>query len=138
MFDCMIIGDSIAVGTAAYRRDCNLTAKVGITSEQFNNQYRNINPTKITVISLGSNDGDAKTTGMTLEVLRVRLGGNHRTFIWIIPHGPAAQIVRDIAKKYGDMTIDRPANKMEWDQIHPTAAGYQEIAGKIPIIREEE
>jgi len=138
MLDCMIIGDSIAVGTAAYRRDCEVVAKVGITSEQFNSRYRTIDPAKITVISLGSNDGEAKTTMMTLEVLRVRLGGNHRSFVWIIPHGPAAQIVRDIAKKYGDMTIDRPIEKLEWDKIHPTADGYREIAKKIPIVRGEE
>ena len=138
MFDCMIIGDSIAVGTAAYRRDCESVAKIGITSEQFNNQYRTINPAKITVISLGSNDGEAKTTRMTLEVLRVRLGGNNRSFIWIIPHGPADQIVREIAQKYNDMVIFRPEDKLEWDKIHPTASGYREIASKIPIVREEE
>lgn len=138
MFDCLIIGDSIAVGTAAYRRDCSSIAKVGITSEQFNSQYRKIDPAKVTVISLGSNDGEAKTTKMTLELLRVRLGGNHRFFIWIIPHGPAAQIVRDIANKYGDGAIERPPNKLEWDQIHPTAAGYQEIAKKFVILPDKE
>lgn len=134
MLECLIIGDSIAVGTAAYRRDCSSVAKVGITSEQFNNRYRVIDPAKVTVISLGSNDGEARTTKMTLETLRVRLGGKDRFFIWIVPHGPASKIVRDIAEKYGDGTIERPPNKLEWDQIHPTADGYQEIAKKFVIL----
>jgi lysophospholipase L1-like esterase len=138
MLDCLIIGDSIAVGTATYRRDCSSIAKVGITSEQFNSRYRVIDPAKVTVISLGSNDGEARTTKMTLETLRVRLGGGNRTFIWIVPYGPAGQIVRDIAEKYGDGAIERPANKLEWDNIHPTAAGYQEIAKKFVVLPDKE
>ena len=138
MLDCLIIGDSIAVGTAAYRRDCSSIAKVGITSEQFNSQHRRIEPAKVTVISLGNNDGEARTTKMTLESLRVRLGGNGRFFIWIIPHGPAGQIVRDLADKYNDGVLERPPNKLEWDKIHPTAAGYQEIAKKFVILPDKE
>ena len=58
MLECLIVGDSIAVGTATARPECVAYAKGGINSYQWLN--KNIDKTpliaKTVIISLGSND----------------------------------------------------------------------------------
>jgi hypothetical protein len=57
MIDCLIIGDSIAVGTKMFRPDCVEYVKSGITSIGWNKKYGNNDLTANTVIiSLGTND----------------------------------------------------------------------------------
>jgi hypothetical protein len=55
----MIIGDSIAVGTAAARPDCVSYSRGGWNSWQWNRDYLNVSstrPYKTVIISLGAND----------------------------------------------------------------------------------
>ena len=59
MLECLILGDSIAVGTQAMRHECVLVGKGGINSRQFNKNYaEKIEPANTVIISLGSNDHD--------------------------------------------------------------------------------
>jgi len=57
MLECLILGDSIAVGVAQFRPECVAYAKGGINSRQWVNSYITKNRSANTVIiSLGSND----------------------------------------------------------------------------------
>jgi len=39
MIDCLIIGDSIAIGIHQFKQECQVIAKSGINSWQFNKTY---------------------------------------------------------------------------------------------------
>ena len=52
MLDCMILGDSIAVGTQMFYKECQLFGKGGINSWQFNQMYPVLTETsKLAIIS---------------------------------------------------------------------------------------
>lgn len=123
MSDCTILGDSIAVGVAQHRKDCSATAVVGVSSAGFNVVGLIDAPT--VVISLGSNDGGDPTA--PLLKLRRRIAGR---VIWILPN-KALQRERivNIAGRFGDRIIDIPA--ISPDGIHPTPAGYRQLAERI-------
>ena len=57
MLECIILGDSIAVGTQMFYKECQLMGKGGINSWQFNQMYPVlIETSKLAIISLGTND----------------------------------------------------------------------------------
>jgi len=130
MIDCLIIGDSIAVGTKMFRPDCVDYAKSGITSIGWNKQYGKNDLTANTVIiSLGTNDWvKADTYGMLMNI-RTKIKGNPRVF-WIEPNREskfeAVQHVRRVAEQFGDTVL--PTTHWQKDKIHPSWAGYKEIA----------
>ena len=137
MLDCVIIGDSIAVGTTIYRPDCASYSKGGINTWQWNKQYSANSLTANTVIiSLGSNDHKYIKTGYELEKIRKKVQA--RQVFWILPHGNLKgsevpiehiqNIVTELAAQYGDIVL--PITKVSADKIHPTAAGYKELAEK--------
>ena len=139
MIDCLILGDSIAVGTHMYRPECVAYAKGGINSWQWNranlegDQGNNLAANNI-IISLGSNDHRGVKTRHELERMRAAVYA-HRVF-WILPAGnlkasgveieTIQQIVEDIANKHKDWIIRIP--EVSKDGIHPTGRGYKEIA----------
>jgi hypothetical protein len=60
MIDCMIIGDSIAVGTAAFKQECQADYAVGgLNSWQWNKRFK-----------------DAVNTRKELEAMRKRVTAN--------------------------------------------------------------
>ncbi len=135
MIDCLVLGDSIAVGTHQQRPECVAYAKGGWNTWQWNRDYLKNDLTANTVIiSLGSNDHKHINTRKELEKMREKVKGS-RVF-WILPHGnlkasevPIEQIqniIRDIAGKYGDVVL--PITRVQPDNIHPSWAGYKEIA----------
>jgi len=76
MLDCLIIGDSIAVGTKQFRPECADYAQGGITSHGWNKKFGNKDLTANTVIiSLGTNDwAKADTYGMLMNIgLRLKV-----------------------------------------------------------------
>lgn len=135
MVDCMIIGDSIAVGTHLQRYECVSYAKGGINSWQWNNMYVGKDLTaKTVIISLGSNDHKYVKTYDELKRMRDRV---HATKVfWILPHGnlkasgvdieTIQQHVKDIALQYSDTVL--PIGNISPDKIHPTTTGYRELA----------
>lgn len=138
MLDCLILGDSIAVGTHQQRYECKVLAKVGWNSWQWNRDYLKNNLTaKTVVISLGSNDHKGIKTKAELQRIREKVGVTAKVF-WILPHGnlPAGgvpieqiqQIVRSMAAEYGDIVL--PITRVQKDNIHPSWAGYKELAEK--------
>jgi len=134
MLECLIMGDSIAVGIGMNRPDCAVVAKVGITSDKWYKQYSHkINdPFKIVVISLGTNDWKTIYTAEYLYDIRKKVKAN--AVVWILPSltlKPTQRaIVQEIASEFKDKTMDI-STKIGPDGIHPTGKGYREIANSL-------
>jgi lysophospholipase L1-like esterase len=135
MLDCLVIGDSIAVGTQHFKPECQLIGKGGINSQQWNKQYsKDIKPAETVIISLGSNDHSGVNTFE--QLMKVRRSLDTKRVYWIMPHGnnpksgvdilEVQAIVDLIAKDFGDTVL--PINHVQKDNIHPSWAGYKEIA----------
>ena len=130
MLECLIVGDSIAVGTATARPECVAYAKGGINSYQWLN--KNIDKTpliaKTVIISLGSNDHKYVKTESELQTLR-ELTKADRVF-WILPaiKPDIQEIVRKVAAQHGDTVL--PITRLQKDGVHPSWAGYKELGEK--------
>jgi lysophospholipase L1-like esterase len=130
MLECLVVGDSIAVGVSMARPECVSYARGGWNSWQWNKDYLAksvVSPAKTVIISLGANDHRGIETEAELRKMRGAIKGT-RVF-WIdpgasrkpIPHGA---IVR-IAAEYGDTILPRPKDHMSADGVHPTGRGYK-------------
>jgi lysophospholipase L1-like esterase len=138
MIDCLIVGDSIAVGTHQFKPECVSYSKGGINSHQWINQNVSKLPlnAKTVIISLGSNDHKWVNTESELRTLR-QMTKADRVY-WILPAGnlKASQVsiqyiqllIKEIAKEYGDVVL--PITRLQKDGIHPSWAGYKDIAEK--------
>lgn len=134
MVECLIIGDSIAVGTKQFYKECDLVGRGGINTWQFNKEY----PKKFTsdhvIISLGTNDHKGVNTFKELMAVRERIKSG--TVFWILPpcndkfcKSDVNEIVQIIAKNHGDHIVK--TNKMQSDMIHPSWAGYKDIVNQL-------
>ena len=136
MLDCLIVGDSIAVGTKQFMPECQLQGKGGINTWQFNRMYKGSFYADTVIISLGSNDHKGVKTYDELFEMRQRVGA--KNVFWVLPAGnnPAGEvsiakiqsIVKEIASSYGDTVL--PITRLQPDGIHPSWAGYKDIAEK--------
>ena len=134
MLECLILGDSIAVGMSQFKPECRLIAKGGINTWQFNRQYKVDLSSEIAIISLGSNDHSGINTRKELEDLRSRIVKTTLVY-WILPAiKPHIQLtVKNIAQEHGDIVISIP--RLQKDGIHPSWAGYKEMASMINSTR---
>ena len=134
MLECLILGDSIAVGTQQFAKQCQLVGKGGINTWQWNNMYPTADLTAGTVIiSLATNDHKYIKTEAELIKMRERVKSS-RVF-WVLPAGnlkgsevPIEVIqgyVRKVAAQYGDTVL--PINGLQKDGIHPSWSGYRDI-----------
>ncbi len=130
MIDCMIIGDSIAVGTSQARPECVSYSRGGWNSWQWNKDYlskASAQPAKTVIISLGANDHKGVKTEQELRKMRAAIKAD-RVF-WISPgmeRKPVPQTaIEAIAREYGDTVIPRPMAHMSADGVHPTGRGYK-------------
>lgn len=141
MLECMIMGDSIAVGTAQVRQECVSYSKGGINSWQWRKQYLEkdggtLPQAKTVIISLGSNDHKGVKTVDELRIIRKQV--NAQRVFWILPHGnnPASGVdiewiqafVKVVAGENGDTVL--PITRVQADKIHPSWAGYKDLAEK--------
>jgi lysophospholipase L1-like esterase len=135
MIDCIVLGDSIAVGTHTQRYECTSYAKGGINSWQWNKLYADKDLTAGTVIiSLGTNDHKFVKTERELLAMRERV--NSKKVFWILPVGNSPEsgvsleeiqnTIKRIATKYNDIVL--PITRVQSDGIHPSWAGYKELA----------
>ena len=135
MIDCMIIGDSIAVGTHVYRPECQLVGKGGINTWQFNNMFNvELLNAKTVIISLGSNDHKYLKTNQELIKVRGRIHDDAKVY-WILPAGnlkasevdieTVREMIRKIAKTKGDTVVE--IKGLSIDGIHPSGVGYKQI-----------
>jgi len=135
MLECLIIGDSIAVGTAMARPECISYSRGGWNSWQWNKDYlvkASAEPAQTVIISLGANDHAGVKTEKELRKMREAI--KSKKVFWISPgmeRKPAAQTaIEAIAKEYGDIVLPRPKDQMSADGIHPTGRGYQTLANQ--------
>jgi lysophospholipase L1-like esterase len=138
MLDCLIVGDSIAVGVADVRTECVSYSKGGINSKQWVNQNIGKTPlvAKSVIISLGSNDHKYIKTESELRTIR-QLTKADRVY-WVLPAGNLKasevniqyiqSVIKKIAQEYEDVVL--PISKLQKDGIHPSWAGYKDIAEK--------
>jgi len=129
MLECLIAGDSLAVGVANLRKECVALVQSGVNSQQWLD--RNIQHTPLTakhvIISLGSNDNKSVNTEEQLRTIR-KLAQAQRVY-WVLPGSnfPAQRkIIWRIANDYRDVILK--TEKMQADNVYPTPAGYKEIA----------
>jgi lysophospholipase L1-like esterase len=129
----MVIGDSIAVGTAMYRPECVSYSRGGWNTWQWNRDYLSMalsKSYKTVIISLGANDHAGVKTEQELRKMRQNIKAD-RVF-WISPgmeRKPVPQTaIEKIAKEYGDFVLPRPKDHMSTDGIHPTGKGYKILA----------
>ena len=132
MLDCLILGDSIAVGTHLQRYECVSYSKGGINSWQWNKKYAyDTLSANSVIISLGTNEHKGVNTFKELMVMRERV--NAERVYWIMPpcndkfckHN-INDIVEIIARNYKDTIIG--TKRVQADGIHPSWAGYRELA----------
>ena len=130
MIECLIVGDSIAVGVSMARPECVSYAKGGWNSWQWNKDYLDkavSKPAKTLIISLGANDHKGVKTEAELRKMRAAVKAD-RVF-WISPGAerkPVPQAaIEKIAQEYGDIILPRPEKHMSADGIHPTGTGYK-------------
>ena len=129
MLECLILGDSIAVGTQMFRPECVAYANVGINSRDWNNKYLGKELTAPNVvISLGSNDTAYIKT--MEELIELRQNVKSSNVVWILPANKLDKrsIVKLVAEKYNDRVLT--INKVSPDNVHPTMSGYKELAEK--------
>jgi len=133
MLECLIVGDSIAVGTKQFAPACELQGKGGINTWQFNRMYPGSFYAETVIISLGSNDHQYVKSYDELFEMRQRVGAK-RVF-WVLPAGnlrasnvPIERIqgyIQEIANSYGDTVL--PITGLQRDGIHPSWSGYKDI-----------
>lgn len=128
MLECLILGDSIAVGTQQARPECAVIARSSINSRDWVNRNVTSSPyrARTVIISLGSNDYAGIKTEEELRTIRVMTQADR--VYWILPAiKPTIQvIVRKIAQEYGDTVL--PIPELSADGVHPTARGYRLLA----------
>ena len=130
MIECLVIGDSIAVGVAQQRPECVAYAKGGWNTWQWNRDYlKNNLSARAVIISLGSNDHKGVRTKAELQRIREKVGTSSKVY-WIVPAiKPDIQaIVKQMAIDYNDVVL--PITRLQPDGIHPSWAGYKELAEK--------
>jgi lysophospholipase L1-like esterase len=128
MLDCLIVGDSIAVGTHQFKPECAVYAKGGINSKQWVDKNIQNMPlqAKTVIISLGSNDHKYVKTESELQTIR-QMTKADRVY-WILPaiKPDIQEIVKKVAAQYGDTVL--PITRLQPDGIHPSWAGYKDLA----------
>jgi len=144
MVECIILGDSIAVGLYQQKKDCYSYSHGGYNSYQWNKRYGGglhyfKNEVENVIISLGSNDHKHVKTEEELTYLRSTIIATKQVY-WILPAGnlnspvnpPISEIqriVKKIAEANGDVVI--PIQGLQKDGIHPSSSGYKQIAKAI-------
>jgi hypothetical protein len=117
-------------------KECVSYARGGVNTWQWNQQWgKSPLDAKIVVISLGTNDHKGVRTEKELRKMRERVRSNR--VMWIMPPCNAKFCKSDInatvtklANEYRDVIIG--TSRVQPDGIHPTWAGYKEIAQSIP------
>jgi lysophospholipase L1-like esterase len=132
MLECLILGDSLAVGVGQIRTECVTYAKSGINSYDYVNRHilhtKGNTQAKNIIISLGSNDTKDINTFEELNTLR-QLVTADRVY-WIMPNikETKRKAVWEVARKYNDVVIDARGVDRSPDAVHPTHNGYKELA----------
>jgi lysophospholipase L1-like esterase len=129
MIECLIIGDSIAVGVSQVRTECQSIAKSGINSANWNQLHlHKLKPARTLIISLGANDLGVDTEQ---NIRRLREQAKADRVFWLLPSQrlkpEQVRAVKFVAIEYGDTVIPRPEKDISADGVHPTYKGYRAL-----------
>ena len=119
------------MGIANVRKECVAYVKGGINSKQWLDKNSKNTPmiANHVIISLGSNDAYVKDTEAELRVIR-KLTKADRVY-WVMPSDKfpkAQQAVWHVANEHNDIILR--TDRMQKDNVHPSWAGYKELAEK--------
>lgn len=134
MLECLVLGDSLAVGIGQIRKECVTYAKSGVNSYDYVNRFvmrtGSNNTAKTVIISLGSNDLKNIETYEELDTLRQMVKADR--VYWILPNikEQKRKEVWMVANKYNDFVIDARNHERSQDHVHPTYNGYKTIANE--------
>ena len=123
VFECLILGDSIGLGTARainakYAPQCDALAAERVHAHQILGWRFPTKKYGACVFSVGSNDDARSDLAARLTSIRIRTIC-HRV-IWLLPYSRQhAYIVNSVAATYADETIDLLRFPTR-DRIHPT------------------
>lgn len=138
MLECLIIGDSIAVGTKMFApKECVAYAKGGYNTWQWNKRWgKTPLEAKTVVISLGTNDHAGVKTFAELNKVRHRI--RSMKVVWVLPpcnkgfcKPKVNAVVQQIAAEHQDYVIR--TQFVQPDNIHPSWRGYKDIVKKAGI-----
>lgn len=130
MIECIVIGDSIAVGTGKHLPQCAVYAKVGITSKNWMSKFSKINlTTDATIISLGSND--ATLLSSKYHIMNLRSKVTSGKVVWILPaiKPEIKAFIITLAHSHNDVVLRIPS--LSKDKVHPTSSGYKMLAQQV-------
>jgi hypothetical protein len=127
--ECVLWGDSLAVGVSWDRPDCRARATVGITSARFGAEMAATARARTAVISLGVNDSADIDTRAQLRAVRARVSA--ATVYWLLPGRAASARAREdvwaVARERSDRVID-VGPLAGPDGVHPPRDGYRQLA----------
>jgi len=129
MFECLIIGDSIGVGTASAinaRRtvQCDEIAAEGATAKQILAWRKSTKTYGTSIFAIGSNDSPGSK--LAADLIKIRASINTRRAIWVLPYSrQAAHLINTVAVSFGDESIDLKRFATS-DHIHPQR--YSDVA----------
>lgn len=138
MLECLIMGDSIAVGTKMFApKECVSYSRGGWNTWQWNRKWGSTPlEAETIVISLGTNDHKGVNTERELNKIRSRIKA--KKVVWILPPcnarfcKPAVNaVVTKISVQYNDKLIS--TTYLQPDHIHPSWKGYKELVKKAGI-----
>lgn len=138
MLECLIMGDSIAVGTKMFApTECVSYSKGGYNTWQWNKKWgKTPLEAKKIVISLGTNDHRGVNTFN--ELLKIRYRIKSVNVVWIMPpcnnkfcKPGVNNDVADIASRYGDKIIGTPY--VQPDGVHPSWRGYKSLVNQAGL-----
>lgn len=129
MLECLILGDSIAVGVSRQLPNCESVAESGINSRNYYNTYiGQVADANNYIVSLGANDGYTNTAKW-IPQLRQEFP-RHAQVVWLVPANNREAIIAvlDLSKQYNDNIVLLTDFPLAGDGVHPTGSGYNMIA----------
>jgi hypothetical protein len=121
---CLVIGDSIAVGLAEQFSQCRSWARNGLTSAAIVRLAASAPSAPWVAISAGSNDAANGALSSNLDAIRNRIRAIR--VVWIVPRNRrAAAAVRRVAGTYGDAVVSFASR----DGVHPVS--YPALARSV-------
>ncbi|TGX49214.1 hypothetical protein E5A73_20060 [Sphingomonas gei] len=123
MFECLILGDSTALGAgrainATHIVRCDVLAVEGASAAQILTWPRAPKRYSTIIVAVGSND--APTPPLRRALVRIRVGLAARRVIWLLPYARSnAAIVNSIAISFADESLDL-AQFPSRDRVHPS------------------